>query len=330
MAAPTARRGRGIRAGGGNLTLRAGGDLTGDLMQALIGSGPTRRRCNDPGYNTAAIGNWLWRQGSGSILGRGTRSGDRLVHQFRQLRADRPARTRWSASPASARLGGGNLRVDVGGAMPASWRSGAGCQQSGGEEICAAGAGAGRSAAPDACWHNGSLSLTGGGDIDMRVGAPQRLHPQCRAKSNNIDKNAMLNGANRQSARHRHVAGRLALGALPTRLCRRAVGARYPRYRSVYIRKALAQIGIVLAPGDADLEHHHARRSGDQGRQRSRSRHPGEQGKAFALGPDDSDKGRGDSWFSLWTHYSAINLFSAGGISTPITTGAGIPTTDLA
>ena len=47
--------------GGGNLLLKVGGNLTGDIMGAApIGFGRLTR--SDVGHDTANVGDWLWRQ----------------------------------------------------------------------------------------------------------------------------------------------------------------------------------------------------------------------------------------------------------------------------
>jgi len=307
--------------GGGNLTLKAGGDLTGDLM---LDSGYSTIRPNpkDTGYNTAAIGNWLWRQGSGSTLGQGA---DQATAWFINFGTYVPGAgaDQMVGFTGFGTLGGGNLHVDVGGnagilAQRGSIYTPFGIDPRSQGLVLAVGS-TGRVLA------DGSLSLTGGGDIDMRIGGTLNAFTLNAAQNqDNADKNALLNGAlvNLRGNVSLQAGG---LGVLPLDYLQASL--RDTRAADPFTAsKAFAQIGLVLAPGDAS--YNIATRGdlvikgvNDPGRV-TLANQPG-----FTLG---GASGRGDSWFSLWTAHSAINLFSAGGDLTPITVGAGITSTDLA
>ncbi len=173
--------------GGGNLTIKAGGDLTGNLMTLPVyTNGPNRPNTQDIGYNSAAISNWLWRQGTGSTLGGGADQATawsinfgslrRPVDPQRQVRADTLV-----GFTGFGTLGGGNLRVDVGGNAGIVTLMGNNTITSTGVDVqdqfsnqrtqglvLAVGS-TGRVGA------DGSLTLTGGGDLDLRVGG--KLNP---------------------------------------------------------------------------------------------------------------------------------------------------------
>ncbi|UZE50521.1 filamentous hemagglutinin family protein [Rhodopseudomonas sp. P2A-2r] len=309
--------------GGGNLTLRAGGDLTGDVMQQLTGTGFGRPNPQDTGYNTAAIGNWLWRQGSGNTLGGGSDQATAWFINFGTYVPGASGADQMVGFTGFGTLGGGNLRVDVGGNAGILAQRGGVYEANGvnlrSEGLVLAVGSTGRVLA------DGSLSLTGGGDIDMRIGGTLNAFTLNAAQNqDNADKNAMLNGAivNLRGNVSLQAGG---LGVLPLDYTQASV--RDTRATDPFSAgKAFAQIGIVLAPGDAS--YNIATRGdlvikgvNDPGRV-TLANQPG-----FTLG---GANGRGDSWFSLWTAHSAINLFSAGGDLTPITAGEGIAATDLA
>jgi filamentous hemagglutinin family protein len=284
---------------GGNVLIAAGGDLVGDITQGM-------------GPSSVIIGNWLWRQGSGSAA------------------VDAAIPTSWwinfgtyTASATSGRLdllgftgigalGGGNVAIRVGGEAGTIALRG---QQSllGGHRsqglVVAVGS-TGRVGA------NGSLILTGGGDIDMRVAGA--LNPNL-ALTDGKEIQA-LPGALVNLRGTLHVAAE-SIGGIKL-IYRSGIGlndAFDPRGIDPFTATSSdARSGITLVPGDSavyvetlgDLVLGGA---GDPGRSQSPNR------SAFSVGGANDT---GQSWFTLWTDHTAINLISAGGNLTPSTSAS--------
>ncbi|MDF5810114.1 hypothetical protein P4123_29340 [Pseudomonas aeruginosa] len=97
---------------GGNLTLAVGGDLRGDVLGRLSGAVP------NAGYDSAAVGNWLWRQGSGSTAGTADRTAwwINFGTYARQPGGDgAAAATQQVGFTGIGTLGGGDLSLKVAG-----------------------------------------------------------------------------------------------------------------------------------------------------------------------------------------------------------------------
>ncbi|WP_369632899.1 hypothetical protein, partial [Variovorax sp. V512] len=223
-------------------------------------------------------------------------------------------------------LGGGDLRVDVGGNAGLQGRRGAKIDSYSdsrrSQGLVLAVGGTGRVLA------DGSLSLTGGGDVLVRVGGAFNPHntPYVEGAGGDID--AGLNGAIVNLRGDVQLqAG--TLGSLPLvyGLSERAQSPRETRAYDLYTAtRGMAQGGIVLAPGDANYT-------------------LATRGDLVVKGVIDPTRvdlanatpfsanglaGQGQSWFTLWTPHTAIRLFGAGGNLVPVTGGAGVPVTDSA
>ena len=318
--------------GGGNLLVRAGRDIAGDLMGRLGGlrtwlpMGAVRDQ-----IGSSTVGNWLWRQGTGSVEAgkdqvpvawwinfgtyvQGSEDGSYLPSY---------AATRFENDPylvgftGFGTLGGGNLVVEAGGqagivgprgeappnygtqserrnAMPRS------------EGLNLAVASTGRMNA------SGELVLTGGGDLDLRIGGG--LNPNAELRRNEHDLNstfANLRGALRVQAG--------AIGGLDLRYgARDQMDSRGGDPFSA--GRAYGGGGPVLVLGDAvarldtrgDLV---LGGVADPGRTKLLNATPFTYDGRYHAGG-------GWSWFSLWTPATAIDLFSAGGNLTPTTAWA--------
>jgi len=316
-------------ASGGNLTLKVGGDLTGDMTLEIDGSGYGRPNPNDKGTNSGEIGNWLWRQGTGATFGGGQDQASAWWINFGSYVA--PAGS-FTASDTLVgftgygTLGGGDLRVDVGG--------NAGVQAKRGEflrsmysnprsqGLVLAVGGTGRVLA------DGSLSLTGGGDMQLRVGGTLNPFNKAPRDGDSGDFNARLNGVIVNLRGDMQLqAG--AVGTLPLRYGldnRTQSPSEIRAYDPYTATRAAAQGGIVLAPGDAnytlttrgDLV---VKGVVDPGRSILANATP------FSANGAD---GQGRSWFSLWTPVSAIRLFTTGGDLVPMAGGSGLWGSDSA
>lgn len=294
---------------GGNVLIAAGGDLVGDIAGQSARQSPS----------SVITGNWLWRQGTGTVavdtavptswwINFGTYTANTSV-QFGA--ADLLGFTGIGA------LGGGNVAIRVGGdAGTIALRGDQGLLgRHRSQGLVVAVGSTGRVGA------DGSLTLTGGGDIDMRIAGA--LNPNL-ALTNSTEKHA-LPGALVNLRGALHVAAE-SIGGIKL-IYRSGNGlndAFDPRGIDPFVASSSdARSGITLVPGDSavyletlgDLVLGGA---GDPGRSQSPNR------SAFSIGGTNY-LGGGQSWFTLWTDHTAINLISAGGNLTPTTSSSEDP-----
>ncbi|MDN2701188.1 filamentous hemagglutinin family protein [Janthinobacterium sp. SUN100] len=310
-------------AGGGNLTLQAGGNLTGEAAQAIASTGVGRPNPADKGVTTNDTANWLWRQGSGSTLGEGNDQAAAWWINFGSY-ATRGTTDTLLGFTGYGTLGGGDLRVDVGGDAGLVSQRGAavrtGTDNLRSDGLVLAVGGTGRVLA------DGSLALTGGGDLSLRVGGA--LNPLALDPLNDIQTNAVLNGA----VVNLRGDVQMQAGAMGTQSLRYAqytgqLSERDPQAIDPFSAgRAVAQGGMLLVPGDASYQLNTrgdlvVTDANDAGRAVLPKATPFNVGAA---------KGSGDSWFTLWTPNTAIRLFSAGGDLTPQMANLGALPTDMA
>ncbi|MDC8757692.1 filamentous haemagglutinin family protein [Janthinobacterium fluminis] len=310
-------------AGGGNLTLQAGGKLTGELMQRISSVGASRPNPRDFGVTTNDTANWLWRQGSGSALGEGNDQAAAWWINFGSY-ATRGTTDTLLGFTGYGTLGGGDLRVDVGGDAGVVSRRGTairtGTDNRRSNGLVLAVGGTGRVLA------DGSLALTGGGDLSLRVGGA--LNPFALDPLGDVYTDAVLNGAvvNLRGDVQMQ-AGAMGSQSLSYSENPNLQSVRETRALDPFsANRAVAQGGILLVPGDASY-HLSARGdlvvtgANDAGRAAIQNRSP------LTVG---GVRGSGESWFTLWTANTAIRLFSAGGDLTPQIANPGAPPTDMA
>ncbi|WP_447778208.1 filamentous haemagglutinin family protein [Variovorax boronicumulans] len=285
---------------GGNVLIAAGGNLVGDIAGSQASS--------------VLPGSWLWRQGSGTAV------------------IDTPIPTSWwinfgtytraadggsdSGPPlvgftGIGALGGGDIRIRVGGdagaiGLRGSQSSGTNTAQDRSEGLVIAVGSTGRVAA------DGTLALTGGGDIDMRVAGA--LNPQ-RGLSGGREKQ-VLTGAI-ANLRGQTQVGAASIGSLglqsDTVMANDIVD---PRGKDPFAATtADARGGINLVPGDTAM-YLDARGDLVLGNAADPGRGAIANSSAYAVG-GASYNGGGNGWFTLWTDRSAINLAAAGGNLTP-------------
>ncbi|MFF7055176.1 filamentous hemagglutinin family protein [Achromobacter spanius] len=302
---------------GGNLSLYTGGALRGDVWGKTTG-GNFEARVIAP---SVGIGNWLWRQGTGSANGGDTPTAwwinfgsyTRAPSAFKD---NTPLLVGFTGFGA---LGGGNvsLRVD-GDAGNIESRGSINNPRSQGL-IVAVGS-TGRVAA------DGGMTLTGGGDIDIRVGGG--LNPTQSARG--LVSSAVgptpyygepaldLQGALINLRGHAQLAGG-AVGGLDLQYGNEAreQDVKESRGYDPYVSTmASATGGLVLIPGDAvirldtrgDLV---VSGASDPGRVALPNSTP------YRMPDGTLRTGGGYSWFSMWTENTAIELSSAGGNLTP-------------
>ncbi|MCT9813140.1 filamentous hemagglutinin family protein [Acidovorax sp. Be4] len=318
---------------GGNVLVRAGGDLKGDL----IGN---NNSLNDYGYTFAntrqqhastAVGNWLWRQGTGSVeqgadavptawwinfgtyvAGSGSPNPDPYGTY---LFGNDPSLVGFTGVGT---LGGGNLRVEAGGNAGMMDMRGSGQRNAAGQLTDGAShsprsqglhlvvASTGRVTA------DGTLVQTGGGDLDLRLGGA--LNPDATLRRNEHDLNSTF--VNMRGSLHIDAG---------------AIGGMQPRYgvlNHIDTRTgdpfaagaALAGGGPILVLGDSTVR---IETRGDLvlGGVADPGRTLALESTPFTY-QGTRHAGHGWSSFSMWTPATAIDLLSAGGNLTPTTAWA--------
>ncbi|WP_053179407.1 filamentous hemagglutinin family protein [Pseudomonas kilonensis] len=301
---------------GGNLTLKVGGNLTGNAMDVSSAS-YGRPNPFDTGYDTVNVGNWLWRQGNGSVAtGTGAQPSAWWINFGSYTAAQDPINADLMVGfTGFGTLGGGDLNVQVAGDAgildqlagsllePRSNRRSQGL-------VLAVGS-TGRVGA------DGSLQLTGGGDLNLRVGGA--LNPEGLFVSGH------LNGAVINLRGHAQIDSG-AIGRIDLQYGN-AVAVQSPgetrAYDSFKSTRGFATGGLTLMPGDATFD---LTTSGDLVVMdvADPGRAPMMSASRFK---DGNTNGSGVSWFTLWTANTAVDLWSSGGNLTPLTFGTA---TDLA
>ncbi|WP_432730012.1 filamentous haemagglutinin family protein [Variovorax sp. W6] len=284
---------------GGNVLVSAGGNLVGDLLGT--------------GLSSAISGNWLWRQGSGKTaideaiptawwinFGAYTSTADKAN--------DRKAPD-LAGFTGIGTLGGGDVRIRVGGEAGAIGLRGlqtSGTERS--EGLVVAVGSTGRVGA------DGTLTLTGGGDIDMRIAGALNPNRNLSAGSEKL----ILTGA----IANLRGATEVSAGSIGS-LSRQYLSGTF-RFSDPVDTRAIdpfvssyadARGGINLVPGDTAIR---LQTRGDLvlGGASDPGRSDTPNSSAFSVGGKASQSG-GQGWFSLWTGRSAIDLVSAGGHLTP-------------
>lgn len=292
---------------GGNLSLKVGGNLTGNITSpSLSASGRPVR--NDRGQDSANVGNWLWRQGNG-LSGSAAQATAWWINfgTYASNLALAGGADQMVGFTGFGTLGGGNLNVDVGGdagiirPLAAGYVPQAVNLRSQGLVLAVGSTGR---VAPD-----GSLQLTGGGDLSLRVGGA--VNPGSQITQDH------LNGTLVNLRGHVQLTGG-ALGSLTLRYGSRVIDqspGEVRAYDPLRATSAAAAGGMSLLPGDATFN---LATRGDLVLQDVAD--PGRVAQTNALAyVNDGVNGVGQSWFSLWTRNTAVDLFSAGGNLTPLT-----------
>jgi hypothetical protein len=241
----------------------------------------------------STVGSWLWRQG-GSIVGQSAAWWINFG-TYTAVPSSAPVLTGFTGIGA---LGGGNVTIDVGGNAGTT-------QSSSITGLNVAVGGSGRVLA------DGSLVQTGGGNLTVKVGGQLNFS----SDSTSDDQNGVFTD----------LRGNISISA-------GQIGIIAPIYGSVAandlrapdpLTAETANIsgGIVVVPGDGTVT---LQTRGDL--VLAGAADPGRVGQpnltpftATVDGGTVTATGGGDSWFSLWTGATAIDLFSAGGNLTPST-----------
>lgn len=302
---------------GGNLLIAAGGDLTGNLVGPKATEQQTRRQTA-----SAAVGNWLWRQGQTDA---GTPGAWWLnFGSFAQDPASAPGLPYLVGFTGIGTLGGGNLDVRVAGAAGLLQASGAdlsSVERSQGLNLVVASSGR-----VDA---DGRLVQTGGGDLDLRVGGG--LNPGLAAITA-ADAQMDLQGTlvNLRGALQVEAANIGLLQSIYGSYGIEQDNSESRAYDPYSATRAKAWGGVTLMPGDSgvrllsrgDLV---LQGVGDPGRVPTFNSTP------FTADDGTRMSGRGNSWFSLWTPQTSIELVSLGGDLAPnVHNRASVATRNLA
>ncbi|MCU7248031.1 filamentous hemagglutinin family protein [Pseudomonas koreensis] len=298
---------------GGNLTINAGGSVSGDLVGRR---GVNSQAALREQVASVSVGNWLWRQGSGNAdvptawwINFGSYATQPLPDQSVDTGPYMVGFTGFGA------LGGGNVSLRAGGdggMLRPLGDSGVNPRSQG--LIVAVGS-TGRVGS------DGSLQLTGGGDLDVRIGGT--LNPSLEARSGKTGVAAPRHDLQGALINLRGAA-QLTGGALG------AINLQYGAYSAYQDPREVRAFdpftatignaggGLVLIPGDSGMRLSTRGDlvlggTADPGRVRLQNSTP------FTDADGVEHTGGGLSSFSLWTDHTAIDLFSAGGNLTPST-----------
>ncbi|VFR77593.1 Filamentous haemagglutinin family outer membrane protein associated with VreARI signalling system [plant metagenome] len=305
---------------GGNVMVRAGGDILGDSvgLRSLPWAGERSQRPSN------SVGNWLWRQGTGNT------------------QTSQPVPTSWwinfgtyATNPASATeengeyphligfngigtLGGGNLTVTSGGAVGALTRRGSdnGENSPRSTGLTLAVGATGR------VLGNGDILFTGGGDLSLNAGRGVNTAQHARGHMTGgielerywLEKHdlngALVNIRGAVDMNAGSVGGVLPLFGSTLDVQDRNETRGFDPFVST---RAIATGGLVLVPGDSTFNLNTRRDLVIGG--------AADPGRVHVLNssPYGGQGGGGQTWFSLWTDRTAINLLSAGGNLAPIT-----------
>ncbi|MGV5310560.1 filamentous hemagglutinin family protein [Pseudomonas aeruginosa] len=297
---------------GGNLDIRVGGDLAGDIWA----DGPDSRS-DSLVRSSASVGNWMWRQGNDDTpVAWWINFGSYATVPDAEL----PALLGFTGFGT---LGGGDVSMRVGGAagnlMPRGTDSLPAISEKAfrSQGVIVAVGSNGR------VERDGTLTLGGGGDMDIRVGGT--LNPDLQAR--------VISGGDKGGSSRLDLQGVLVNLRGTAQFSSGAIGGVGPLYDMVAgqrdptdtrpydaftATRSNASGGLVVIPGDATLRLDTRGDlvlggSGDPGRVNLPN------SSAFSTQGGIQYAGGGVSWFSLWSEHTAIDLFAAGGNLTPST-----------
>ncbi|OYU87667.1 MAG: filamentous hemagglutinin [Bradyrhizobiaceae bacterium PARB1] len=301
---------------GGNLLISAGRSIMGDqfgytsrLSSSLVGP-----------YNSGDVGNWLWRQGSGSAITGANAIPTSWWINFGTYASTGPEQfgvTSVLGFVGFGALGGGNVAIRAGHDAGIVDGKGSGSPAATSQffprsqAIVAAVGSTGR------VTDHGDLILTGGGDLTLRLGGawnPGLAGTLQSTANGSAFQNANLNG-NLINLRGSVDFESAAAGA---------ISLRYPNafeWTNPYFSdpltatRAVAYGGLTITLGDATS---YLNTRGDLvlGLAADPGRSAQTNSAAFSYNGTSYGHG-GVSWFSLWTDRAAINLFAAGGNLSP-------------
>lgn len=298
---------------GGNLTINAGGSVSGDAVG--------RRGINpDADYreqvSSVSVGNWLWRQGTGNTdvpTAWWINFGSYATQPLPDAGADTaPYLVGFTGFGA---LGGGNVSLRAGGDAGMLNPLGDSKSNPRSQGLIVAVGSTGRVGS------DGSLQLTGGGDMDIRIAGA--LNPSLLARAGESGVAAPRHDLQGALINLRGAA-QFSGGALGAINLQYGAAAEFqdPRETRAFdpftSTLGSASGGLVLIPGDSGM-----RLSTRGDLVLGGAADPGRVGLQHSTAFTDADgvfhAGGGLTGFSLWSDHTAIDLFSAGGNLTPST-----------
>ncbi|MGJ7543782.1 filamentous haemagglutinin family protein [Variovorax sp. LT1R16] len=302
---------------GGNLRVAAGGNIGGDVWAETAMPGGAAG-ANPADSASSAIGNWLWRQGSGSTDGVVPTATSWWINfgTYANVRNRGGATPRMIGFTGFGTLGGGNLSLEAGGHAGVVQGQGSALTPASGAEhataIVAAVGSTGRVV-------DGEMMLTGGGDLSVRSAGA--LNPNLEATSQVPNGNVQsleLNGTlvNLRGALTLQASriGGVATNAFSYRTLDSSLAVSDP---SVALRgDALGGPVLVLGDASALLQ---ARGDAVLGAVTDAGRSAVLNYNAVTLA--DGKTAAGTSWFSLWTDRTTLDVVSAGGDLAPSLVG---------
>lgn len=293
---------------GGNLRIEAGRDIIGDVWSARAESGTPDRDLAD--HASAAVGNWLWRQGTAAASGVQPTATSWWINfgTYSAVQEGVNKSPRMVGFTGFGTLGGGNLAIEAG--RDAGVRDPMGnalgfLSAPHSSALVAAVGSTGRVS-------DGEVHLTGGGDLSLRTGGA--LNPGLRASSldtSGYQQDLDLNGALINLRGNARVDA-ARIGGLS------AILNSYSSLEPYKVSSAVAMGGAVVVLGDATAQ---LQTRGDLvlGGAADPGRVPVANYTDMLL--DNGRHAAGTSWFSLWTANTALDLFSAGGSLAPSLAG---------
>ena len=305
---------------GGNLTISAGRDVIGDSWGEGAQNATLYPDNQTARFASASLGNWLWRQGTGDTVGVDPVATSWWIN-FGAYANDLPGNTLSSGNrivgfTGFGALGGGNVSITAGRHAGIVDPRGGGLATTFGpgdrtQGLVVAIGSTGRVVGDD-------LYLTGGGDLNLRTGG--LLNPNARATQ--IRSGA---GAQRPTGDVADMNGVLTNLRGAVSLSTGGMGTFGVTYGDGFglrpsdpfaVGSGSGMGGILLMLGDSAV--HVSTRGdlvlggvGDPGRVSQATSQPW-------ASATESGVGGGDSWLSLWTPTTAVNLFSAGGDLMPM------------
>lgn len=297
---------------GGDVRVEAGRDIIGDAWTARSESGTAQR--DQAGHSSAAVGGWLWRQGTGTTEGVQATPTSWWINfgTYSTVGAEADAAPRMVGFTGFGTLGGGNLSLEAGrhaGVLDPMGNALGLLTAPHSSAIVAAVGSTGRVS-------NGELHLTGGGDLTLRSGGA--LNPGLRASAQQPEsflQDLDLNGAvtNLRGSTLLQAARIGGLSAIQSSYG--TLGLMDP-----FVADApVAMAGPLLTLGDSTAR---LQARGDivLGGAADAGRVPTANYNDVVLG--DGQHAAGTTWFSLWTRGTALDLFSAGGNLAPSLAGS--------
>ncbi|WP_412778756.1 filamentous haemagglutinin family protein [Bordetella ansorpii] len=308
---------------GGNLMVQAGGDLVGDIW------GNTSQKNTHSA--SSAVGNWLWRQGTGSTEGVEDIATAWWINfgAYARPRAatnnDLPVVVGFTGLGT---LGGGDVSISVEGDAGMLTRRGddRGETQPRSQGLVVAVGSTGR------VTDDGQLVLTGGGDLSLRIAGS--LNPALAAaqlneynNTQNSDLNGVITNLRGLTAVQAGAVGGVQLAYRSGVNVSLGNAADFMETRTVdpYVATlANSQAGITLIPGDSAM---HVDTLGDLVLNTAADAGRVSTANLSSLQVNGTSYATGQSWFSLWTPNTALHLFAAGGNMTPNASPTDIRTT---